>query len=120
MHRLPIRAEKTFFSGPGYGMFHPEVICHKENAMKKFLTFLTVGLVSVFLFASAALAEEVKTDYFTLMGVISGSMTDPPAIAYSNGVAGNDLPSVGYATVYPLTMFMRVLTAQVLIIFFVS
>lgn len=61
----------------------------------------------------------LKTDYFTLMGVISGSMTDPPAIAYSNGVAGNDLPSVGYATVYPLTMFMRVLTAQVLIIFFV-
>ena len=42
--------------------------------------------------------------------------TDPPALAYSNGVAGNDMPAVGYATVYPLTMFLRVLTAQLLIL----
>ncbi len=59
-----------------------------------------------------------KVNYFTLMGLIAGSMTDPPALAYSNGVAGNDAPSVSYATVYPLTMFLRVLTAQLLILLF--
>ena len=59
-----------------------------------------------------------KVNYFTLMGLIAGSTTDPPALAYSNATAGNDGPSVGYATVYPLTMFLRVLTAQLLILFF--
>ena len=59
-----------------------------------------------------------KVNYFTLMGLIAGSTTDPPALAYSNATAGNDAPSVGYATVYPLTMFLRVLTEQLLILFF--
>ena len=59
-----------------------------------------------------------KVNYFTLMGLIAGSTTDPPALAYSNATAGNDAPSVEYATVYPLTMFLRVLTAQLLILFF--
>lgn len=59
----------------------------------------------------------LKVDYFTLIGVLSGSTTNPPALAYSNATSGNDMPAVGYATVYPLTMFMRVLTAQLLIIF---
>ena len=59
-----------------------------------------------------------KVNYFTLMGLIAGSTPDPPALAYSNATAGNDAPSVGYATVYPLTMFLRVLTAQLLILFF--
>lgn len=59
-----------------------------------------------------------KINYFTLMGLIAGSTTDPPALAYANGVAGNDAPSVGYATVYPLSMFLRVLTAQLIILFF--
>ena len=61
----------------------------------------------------------LKLDYFTLMGVLSGSTTNPPALAYSNATADNDMPAVGYATVYPLTMFLRVLSAQLLIIFFV-
>lgn len=59
-----------------------------------------------------------KVNYFTLMGLMAGSTTDPPALAYANTTAGNDAPSVGYATVYPLTMFLRVLTAQLLILFF--
>ena len=61
-----------------------------------------------------------KVDYFTLMGVMSGSMTDPPALAYSSTAVGNDRPSIGYSTVYPLTMFLRIMTAQLLIIFFAS
>ena len=59
-----------------------------------------------------------KVNYFTLMGLIAGSTTDPPALAYSNATAGNDAPAVAYSTVYPLTMFLRVLTAQLLILFF--
>jgi len=52
------------------------------------------------------------------MGLLAGSTTDPPALAYSNATAGNDAPAVSYATVYPLTMFLRVLTAQVIILMF--
>jgi putative transport protein len=57
-----------------------------------------------------------KMDYYTLLGLLSGSMTDPPALAFANSVSPNDSPAVAYATVYPLTMFLRVLTAQILII----
>lgn len=60
-----------------------------------------------------------KLNYFTIMGLISGSMTDPPALSYSNATAGNDAPAVSYATVYPLTMFLRVITAQLMILLFV-
>lgn len=57
-----------------------------------------------------------KLNYFTLMGLIAGSTTDPPALAYANQTAGNDAPAVGYSTVYPLAMFLRILTAQVIIL----
>ncbi|MCE5206482.1 MAG: putative transporter [Porphyromonadaceae bacterium] len=60
-----------------------------------------------------------KLNYFTLMGLIAGSMTDPPALSYANATAGNDIPAVSYATVYPLTMFLRVITAQLLILLFI-
>lgn len=59
-------------------------------------------------------------NYLTLSGVMAGSMTDPPALAYSNTLTEGDAPAVGYATVYPLTMFLRVLTAQLLILIFCS
>lgn len=58
-----------------------------------------------------------KMNYFTLMGMIAGIYTDPPALAYANQTAGNDAPSIGYTTVYPLSMFLRIITAQVLILF---
>ncbi|MDR1339194.1 MAG: putative transporter [Prevotellaceae bacterium] len=57
-------------------------------------------------------------DYFTLMGLLAGSTTDPPALSYASMTAGNDAPSVSYATVYPLTMFLRVISAQLLILIF--
>ena len=57
-----------------------------------------------------------KLNYFTLMGLIAGSTTDPPALAYANQTAGNDAPAVGYTTVYPLVMFLRIVTAQVIIL----
>ena len=58
-----------------------------------------------------------KLNYFTLMGLISGSTTDPPALAFANQTASNDAPAVGYSTVYPLSMFLRILTAQLIILF---
>lgn len=61
----------------------------------------------------------LKLDYFTLMGLIAGSTTDPPALAYATTVsASNDRAAVAYSTVYPLTMFLRVLTGQLMILLF--
>ena len=61
----------------------------------------------------------LKIDYFTLMGLIAGSTTDPPALAYATTVSStNDRAAVAYSTVYPLTMFLRVLTGQLMILLF--
>lgn len=57
-----------------------------------------------------------RVNYYTLIGLIAGSTTDPPALAYSNQISGNDAPAVGYSTVYPLAMFLRILSAQLLIL----
>ena len=57
-----------------------------------------------------------KVNYFTLMGLIAGSNTDPPALAYSNQASNNDAPAVGYSTVYPLTMFLRILAGQMILL----
>ncbi len=56
-----------------------------------------------------------RINYCTLMGMMAGATTDPPALAYANKTAGNDAPAVAYSTVYPLTMFLRVITAQLII-----
>ena len=60
----------------------------------------------------------LKMNYYTLMGFIGGSHTDPPTLAFANTVApeGCKLPNMGYATVYPLTMFLRIFTAQLLVL----
>lgn len=59
-----------------------------------------------------------KINFLTVMGLMSGGCTDPPALAYANNSTGNDAPAVAYSTVYPLTMFLRVVAAQVLILMF--
>ena len=59
-----------------------------------------------------------KLNYYTLIGVLSGASTNPPALAYSTEQTTSDAPSVGYATVYPLSMFLRVLAAQLMILNF--
>lgn len=62
----------------------------------------------------------LKLNYFTLIGLIAGSNTDPPALAFANSTAGNNAPAVGYSTVYPLAMFLRILFAQLVLLFFLS
>ncbi|MDE6279488.1 MAG: putative transporter [Paramuribaculum sp.] len=59
-----------------------------------------------------------KINFLTIMGLFSGGYTDPPALAYANGSTGSDAPAVAYSTVYPLTMFMRVVAAQSLVLAF--
>jgi putative transport protein len=59
-----------------------------------------------------------KKNYLELCGLLSGSMTDPPALAYANSLADCEAPAVAYATVYPLVMFLRIFAAQVLILLF--
>jgi putative transport protein len=59
-----------------------------------------------------------KLNYTSICGVLSGSMTDPPALAFANTMAGSDAPSISYATVYPLTMLLRVVAAQLLVLIF--
>lgn len=72
-----------------------------------FLPLIIVGLIG---------RGKHKINYCTLMGLIAGSNTDPPALAYANKTANNDAPAVAYSTVYPLTMFLRVITAQILVL----
>ena len=61
-----------------------------------------------------------KMDIFTIMGMLSGSMTNPIALNYANSLAGSDMPAISYATVYPLAMFLRVLIAQTMILSLLS
>ena len=74
------------------------------------LPLLIIGIIA---------RKGLKLDYFTLMGLIAGSTTDPPALAYATSQSSvNDRAAVAYSTVYPLTMFLRVLTGQLMILCF--
>ena len=77
------------------------------------LIIAIVPLVIVGVFARLV----CKMDFYTIMGTLSGSMTNPIALPYANGVAGSDMPAISYATVYPLVMFLRVVIAQCMILF---
>ncbi|MDE6272611.1 MAG: putative transporter [Muribaculaceae bacterium] len=74
-----------------------------------FIPLLIVGIIA---------RGKYKMNYLHIIGMMSGNYTDPPALAYANKVANNDSPAVAYSTVYPLTMFMRVIVAQVIILCF--
>lgn len=71
------------------------------------IPILIIGMIARF---------KYKLNYFTLMGLLAGATTDPPALAFANSSANNDAPAVGYSTVYPLSMFLRILTAQIIIL----
>jgi putative transport protein len=80
------------------------------GAIITILPILIVGIIGRLFF---------KINYLTLIGLITGSVTDPPALAFASSLSDNDAPIVSYSTVYPLTMFLRIITAQILILFFV-
>ncbi len=62
--------------------------------------------------------KKYKFNYFIIMGMIAGTYTDPPALAYANSICSKEAPSIGYSTVYPLSMFLRIFTAQIIVLFF--
>lgn len=62
--------------------------------------------------------KKYKFNYFTIMGMIAGTDTDLPALAYANSICSKEAPSIGYSTVYPLSMFLRIFTAQIIVLFF--
>lgn len=100
--------------GLGAGKGFVDTIMHEGGfiwigygAIITIIPLLTIGLLGRYL---------CRLNYFTLIGVLSGANTNPPALAYSNELTSFDAPAVGYATVYPLSMFLRVLTAQILIL----
>jgi putative transport protein len=81
------------------------------GALITLLPLLIIGIIG---------RKWMKFDYFTLMGLIAGSTTDPPALAYATSQSSaNDRAAVAYSTVYPLTMFLRVLTGQLMILLFI-
>ncbi len=76
---------------------------------------LAITLVPIIVVgAFARLAWQI--DYPTLSGVLAGAMTDPPALAFAQGLAGSDAPAVGYAAVYPVTMVVRIVAAQLFVL----
>ena len=78
------------------------------------------ALTVVPLLAAAVVARlALGLNYLTLCGLLAGAMTDPPALSFATAVAGSEDPSVAYATVYPLTMILRVLSAQLLVMYLV-
>ncbi|HEX2984533.1 MAG TPA: hypothetical protein VHO28_13400, partial [Ignavibacteriales bacterium] len=80
------------------------------GAMITFIPLIIVSFVARYI---------LKKNFMDILGLLSGSMTDPPALAFANSYARNDYPAVTYATVYPLTMFMRIMIAQFLILFLI-
>jgi len=93
----------TLLSGDGF-------IWIGYGALITLIPLLSVGFFSCYI---------LKRNYLEICGLLSGSMTDPPALAYANSIAQSEAPSVAYATVYPLVMFLRIFIAQLLILLFI-
>ena len=86
------------------------------DGLKYVYTGFLITIIPI-LFVGTIARLKYKLNYFTLMGMIAGSYTDPPALAYANSTCTREAPAVGYSTVYPLTMFLRIFTAQLIVLF---
>lgn len=102
--------------GLGAGEKFADTVFNAQGAMWVFWGFL-ITVIPLIIMSFVARAR-YKMNYLSIIGLMSGSYTDPPALAYSNKIANNDAPAVAYSTVYPLSMFMRVITAQLIILIF--
>ena len=83
------------------------------------LTFMLAGLlitiIPVFVVALIA-RKRHNMNYYSILGLVAGASTNPPALAFANSQTEHDAPAVAYSTVYPLTMFLRILTAQLMVL----
>ena len=86
------------------------------DGIKYVYTGFLITIIPIFIVGLIARLK-YKFNYFTIMGMVAGTYTDPPALAYANSVCSKDAPAVGYSTVYPLSMFLRIFTAQIIVLF---
>ena len=89
------------------------------DGLKYVYTGFLITIIPILIVGTIA-RMKYKFNYFTIMGMLAGTYTDPPALAYANQITGSNAPAVGYSTVYPVTMFLRILTAQLLILILAS
>lgn len=87
------------------------------DGLKYVYTGFFITIIPIFIIGIIA-RKKYKFNYFTIMGMIAGTYTDPPALAYANSICSKEAPAVGYSTVYPLSMFLRIFTAQIIVLFF--
>lgn len=87
------------------------------DGLKYVYTGFLITIIPIFIIGIIA-RKKYKLNYFTIMGMIAGTYTDPPALAYANSICSKEAPAVGYSTVYPLSMFLRIFTAQIIVLFF--
>lgn len=86
------------------------------DGLKYVYTGFLITIIPILIVGTIARLK-YKFNYFTIMGMIAGTYTDPPALAYANSTCSKDAPAVGYSTVYPLSMFLRIFTAQIIVLF---
>lgn len=79
------------------------------------LTGFLITIIPILIIGTVA-RKAYKFNYFTIMGMLAGATTDPPALAYANNSCSKDAPAIGYSTVYPLSMFLRIFTAQLIVL----
>ena len=98
----------------GAGFFETVI---EGNGLLYVLTGFLITIIPILIVGPIARIR-YKFNYFTIAGMISGTYTDPPALAYSNSICSKEAPALGYSTVYPLSMFLRIFTAQIIVLFF--
>ena len=101
-----IKAGSTFFSTVVDG-----------DGLLYVLTGFLITIIPILIVGPIARLK-FKFNYFTIAGMIAGTYTDPPALAYANSICSKEAPALGYSTVYPLSMFLRIFTAQIVVLFF--
>ena len=87
------------------------------DGLKYVYTGFIITIIPILIIGTIA-RMKYKFNYFTIMGMLAGTYTDPPALAYANQISSREAASIGYSTVYPLTMFLRIFTAQLIVLFF--
>ena len=93
------------------------VTVFEGNGLYYVLTGFIITIIPILIVGTIARLR-FKFNYFTIAGMLAGTYTDPPALAYANSICSKDAPALGYSTVYPLAMFLRILTAQMVVLFF--
>lgn len=86
------------------------------DGLKYVYTGFLITIIPILIIGTIARLK-FKFNYFTIMGMLAGTCTDPPALAYANSICSKEAPAIGYSTVYPLSMFLRIFTAQFIVLF---